>query len=420
MQAKDQTEEKIKKIQNVLCIIILSCCILFGLLSVENQAVDEQTENNPTNEVTGKQDNGENQTNQSNIIPEETNNNNSNTSTNQPKATPIPSNVGGNNRNPINRTVAKSDNANLSDLGITPHDFSGFKYAITSYEITVPEDTESVVVYAKAQDGKAQVAGTGEKKLEKGENKIEVIVTAESGNKKVYTINIIREIQQEEEQQTNEEENQINGLVKLKIGNLSLSPQFTTDIYEYTVKYIGEDTKLNIKAEPTNDNYVVEIVGNENLKEGENIITILVSKENGDNVATYQITVNKSLVDEEAIAREEAQKMEQQKKIILVSVIVGIIILAIIVFAIIKRRKNRRLAEEFEEDYYDEEDYDKQNSMNYEESIEEEYYDDYEEEQIEELPKEELKKRFFDKDKEEYAEQYEEIKKKKHKGKRFK
>ena len=371
-------------------ILILSISILFGLLTVQNEATNETNESN-------------NMT---------TNNTITQTSTN----TEV-------NKNTTSQTAAKSSNANLSDLGITPHDFTGFKYGTTSYKVVVPEDTETVEVYAKTQHAKATVTGTGKKKLEKGENKAEVVVTAEDGTKRTYTIHIIREAQQEEAKEIEGENvnNKVsNGLAELKINNLSLSPTFKTEVYEYKVRYIGEDTKLNIQTKPTSENYVVEVTGNENLKEGENIINVLVSEENGDNVATYQITVNKSLVDEEAIAREEAEKKEKQQKIIIRVAIAVVILIAIILFIVIRHKRNKKLAEEFSGAYYygrdDEEEYEK-----------EEYDDDYEEygeDEIEKMPREKVKEKFLnnytsgvDTD---FKEEYRATRRKKHKGKRFK
>lgn len=385
--------------------MILSISILLGVLTSENYAVNE-VDNTTTQTST-------------------------NTQTNRNTAT--------------NQTTEKSGNANLNDLGIKPYDFTGFKYGTTSYEVVVPEDTEVVEVYAKTQHAKATVTGTGKKNLEKGENKAEVIVTAENGTKKTYTINIIREIRQEEEQEENntaEEANKVEekkGLVELKIDKLNLVPEFKTDVYEYKVKYIGENTILNMEAKPTSENYVVEITGNENLQEGENIITILVSEKNGDNVATYQITVDKSLVDKEAMAREETQKKEEQKKII-IGVAIAVGILLIIVWIIIRKRRNKNFAEEFSGvSFYDndeEEAYEKEiprglrKAKRQQEELDEDEYNDenreeYEENEIEKMPKEKLKEKFLNNytsnDDIDFNEGYRGSKKKgKYKGKRFK
>lgn len=249
-----------------------------------------------------------------------------------------------------NETTSKeSSNANLSNLGIRPNDFSGFTSGTTTYNVTVPEDIESVEVYATAQDSSATVSGTGTKTLEYGANALSVTVTAEDGTTKTYTINVTREgTEQEEEEQPEENTEVKNGLSNITIGDLELTPSFATDVYEYTVKYIGEDTSLDIQAVATDPSYTVEILGNEELKEGENIITILVSDEEGNNVATYQLTVNKSLIDEEALAREEEERQQQeQRKMFMIVGGVVVLILIIIIVIIIKRRRSRTYAEEF-------------------------------------------------------------------------
>lgn len=291
-----------------------------------------------------------------------------------------------------NSEQGKSSNANLSNLGIKPNDFKGFKPETTAYEVAVPENVAQVEVYATTQDKKAKLTGTGKKSLEKGENEVQVEVTAEDGSKKTYTISIIREVKQEsyeddapktnEDSKENTDSEGKEGLAELKIDNLSLSPEFKSNVYEYTVKYIGEDIKLDLQAEPIDESYIVEVIGNDNLQEGENIITILVSEKNGNNVATYQITVNKSLVDEEAIAKEEAEKKEEQQKILIGGIAGGVGVLFIVMIVVIVIRRNRKLEDEFPMDFngglrrYDDFDEDEEN-----------YYDnDAEDEEDDELP----------------------------------
>ena len=238
-------------------------------------------------------------------------------------------------------TATKSSNANLKNLGIKPNDFSGFKASVTSYEVTVPLDVESVEVYATAQDSKATVTGTGTKKLNEGENEFPVVVTAEDGTKKTYTIYVTRK-ETENVEETDGEVSAGKGLAKLEVENATMTPDFQTNIYEYQIQYIGEETSLNLKAEPTDNSYIVEITGNNDLQEGDNIITILVSDKDGDNIATYQITVNKKLVDEEAVAREKAERM---KMLIISGAVLALIVLVIIFF--VRRKRNQNLAEEY-------------------------------------------------------------------------
>ena len=297
-------------------------------------------------------------------------------------------------------TNKKSSNANLSNLGIKPNDFSGFKPTITTYNVTVSEDVEEINVYATAQDSKATVSGTGKKQLESGKNTVSVVVTAEDGTSKTYTININKsENAKNSTKIDNQDESK--GLSELKIEGLTLEPEFSTNTYEYTTKYIGEDTKLNISAVATDSKFVVEVTGNEELKEGENIITILVSDSDGENVATYQVIVNKSLVDEEAVQKEQAEK---KKKIIIASV-VGIIIIILIIAFIIRYRRNRYYEDEedWEEDHNDlfpedniNEGYDEEKT-NYEEDTENDDIDFTEVKgKTEEEEKEALKRKFLE------------------------
>lgn len=148
------------------------------------------------------------------------------------------------------------------------------------------------------------------------------------------------------------------GLSSLKVEELELSPAFDTKTYEYTVKYIGEETKLQIDITPTEAYYNVEIIGNSDLQEGENLITILVSDQDETNVATYQLNVNKSLVDEEEVAKQkEAQKKQELMVKVAGGLSAGIIVLLIIIGIVkaIKHRKERWDEEEYEDDYEDEE-----------------------------------------------------------------
>lgn len=425
-----------KRQKKIVRVMVLSISILFVLLTIQTNAVNTTNQGN----------NNTNQTSSSNTaVNKNTNRNTTNQTANQNTTTKNTNNTN-NTANTTNTTKTKSSNANLSNLGIKPHDFTGFKSGTTSYQAVIPEDTETIEVYAKTQDAKATVTGTGKKTLESGDSKLEVVVTAEDGTKKTYTINITRGEQKED----NENLEESNGLSMLKIKDLNLSPEFKTNIYEYTANYIGENTKLEMETIPTNEDYNVEIIGNEDIQEGENIITVLVSEKNGDNVATYQITLNKSLVDEEAIAREEAEKQAKQQKTIIGIVVAVAILIAIIVWIVVKRR-NKNIAEEFsgvslygknhqedeEEEEFPkalreekaEETSDSQEEKSEEKSDEEEEKSDKkkledEEDEIENMPKEQIKEKFLDNYsnyEEEYeAESKEKKKKEKRKGKRFK
>lgn len=345
------------------------------------------------------------------VISNEENNNETNSNTNGDST--ISNNNNDNNNNNNNNISTKSSNANLSNLGIRPNDFSGFKPGTTTYNVTVPNEVTSIELYATKQDSKATISGTGNKQLQEGVNTFVVTVTAEDETTKKYTVNVTRQATEKKEEdettgeqqpeETNDKQTKLaDGLEELEIEGIDLSPAFKTDVYEYTAKYVGEDTKLNVKTKPTDNYYTVEITGNEDLKEGENVITILVSDPDGNNIATYQILVNKSLVDEEILENEQEEAIKQKEKrnkIIAISASI-VLILIVVIILIIKHIKNRPysgdytvpysgLNEEDDEEQIYEEDNSYQEKQNVEENndFEEEYKSNNKKDDIETLMK---------------------------------
>lgn len=378
-----------KKLNKKLLTVIICTIIMFNFCGILNKYsyAENKTNNNTTNSSNSTK----------------TNTSSSNKTTNSSST---------------NSSNKKSSNANLSNLGIRPNDFSGFKEGTTSYAVTVPSDTDTIEIYATAQNSNAKISGTGSKKLETGKNTFSVVVTAEDGTKKTYTINITKSEGKGENTESIQEQYSGDGLASLEIENLELSPKFDTTVHEYNVKYIGENTKLDIKATTTDPYYTTEITGNEDLKEGENIINVLVSDPDGKNIATYQITVNKSIVDEEALAKEEKQKEKQEKrKIILGAVGISIVIVTIIIFMIIRRKRNRQWENEYTVPF---------SGINDNEDVDN-FNDDIEENTDIGLTKEQARESFLNNynknnyDSDELDNYEEELpKKKKHKGKRFK
>ena len=324
-------------------------------------------------------------------------------------------------------TATKSSNADLSNLGIKPNDFSGFTPSKTTYDVTVPADVTEVEVYATAQSSGAKITGTGKQKLQDGKNELTVTVTAASGATKKYTINVTKETNA---QNSTEENTEAKGLSSLKVGNLELSPKFETNVYEYTAKYDGDDSKIDVKAVTTDPKYVVDITGNSDLKDGENIITILVSDGEENNVATYQVTVSKNVVDENKLQneQEDAKKQEEQRKLVMIGAIVVAVILAIIIYLIIRHKRNNAWAEDYmmpyssdrpddgfvEDDNQENSDVDNED-INNDESVKEDF----------QMSKQEARKMFlsgYDHKEENYESNYERPRVKRHrsKGQRFK
>lgn len=82
-----------------------------------------------------------------------------------------------------------SDDNNLSSLNIEGFDID-FDSSVTEYSLSVPNDTKKVKIGATANDGNASVSGIGDYDVKEGNNEIKIVVTAENGDTKTYTINV--------------------------------------------------------------------------------------------------------------------------------------------------------------------------------------------------------------------------------------
>ena len=216
----------------------------------------------------------------------------------------------------------------LKSLSIEPkeYDFSGFDSETTEYTAEVPNEVEQIEIVATAMDSKAQITGIGIIDLEEGENELKIEVIAVNGDKKTYTLTVTRE---------ESEVKEVLGLTTLSIKGLKLSPSFKVGTYEYTAELKEDITSLDITAKANNEDATVEIVGNENLQNGENTITILIKNKETEEVATYQIIVNKNVVVEEVKEQTSWLKpstwgKEEKIKIAIIIVLIILIICAVI------------------------------------------------------------------------------------------
>lgn len=84
-----------------------------------------------------------------------------------------------------------SSNNYLKSLVVEGYTLSPeFNKETKEYSVEVPNGTEKVNVVADKENGYAKVENTGEIKVTEGLNKIEIKVTAENGNERVYILNV--------------------------------------------------------------------------------------------------------------------------------------------------------------------------------------------------------------------------------------
>ena len=194
-----------------------------------------------------------------------------------------------------------------------------FSNDVTEYTATIKNFTEKEIkVTATAEDSKTTVKVDGNKNIKFGENTITVTAKAEDGTEKKFTIKL-----------TNEQVEAF-GLKTLKINDKAIKG-FAVDKYEYTFDFSDLD-KLDIKAEANEEGAKIEITGNENLKVGKNVITIVVTSKDGKTKATYKITANKTIA--------EKVTTEIDYKYIAVAGVVALATLILIIILIVKYKRD--------------------------------------------------------------------------------
>ena len=203
----------------------------------------------------------------------------------------------------------------------------------TQYTMTVGSNIDKLDIEAIAEDEKAKVEITGNEELKLGDNIIKIAVTAEDGTVRTYMITV-----------TKEETVQF-GLSELSIEGITLTPEFSTGVYEYTANTDNKELKeLNITTKASDEDAKIEIIGNSDFKEGENVITILVSQ--GEETVTYQIKLN--IVDTPVETPQENNNMIYY----IGGAILAVIILVIIIVVVKKRKSGTRDEEDDNFTYY--------------------------------------------------------------------
>lgn len=241
-------------------------------------------------------------------------------------------------------------------------------YTKTDFTVKVANDVTSIKVVPTISNGESYTINGGtsnEVKLEEGTNTVRIKLA--SGNLyKIYirreakeddTPNIIDDPEKDPEVKVGLKSLLIKGVTQEgETIELSYAPEFFSEIYEYQMlldETLSNITKLDVEAVGLQDDFTIEIKGNEELKEGENTITILVKSKDGKTSATYTIVVTKEAKAEEVIApvdnTEETRKpLWNTTQKIVITVFTSIVAILGIIFAVVEYRyqKNHKQGKE--------------------------------------------------------------------------
>lgn len=226
---------------------------------------------------------------------------------------------------------------------------------------TVDSTVENIVVKPTTSNGASYTINGGSSTtvpLKTGTNVITIVVSGGKTYKVRVTRlaqegevqpNIIDETEGQEVEKQEEQENKLT-LTSLKVKNFELDPEFNSDVYSYTINIDMQEKnvdKLDVDAIPSASDATVEIIGNENLVEGENIITILVKSADGTESVVYQIIVNKNDASSEIVSASVLNNIGFLSNLnpfqkMLVMGFAGLVLIIVIVMIIILIRKNKK------------------------------------------------------------------------------
>ena len=259
-------------------------------------------------------------------------------------------------------TDTTTTNSNLNALridveGIVPT----FSKDIYEYDLTIGNEINDIEVLAVSENPNAIVEISGNHNLKQGLNDIIIkVISEDRTSESTYKISVTK---------TENAELANTNLETLAIENVLLNPPFYTNITNYQIEISNDTTNLNILAVPENEQGIVQIIGNENLQEGNNLISVIVTAPNGITTREYNISAYKrnqeeeqkyleeqkgrldkleeaydiemhSDTNEEETNAENNENTDNNKIIYIVLDVIGIIIITGIIYYVYKKNKN--------------------------------------------------------------------------------
>ncbi len=191
------------------------------------------------------------------------------------------------------------------------------------YNIDVLNDVSNIYFDLECSNALCKIDKKNNYDLAEGNNKIEITVTAENGDKKTYIFNINRK-------------NETKKFLKsLSIYGYQMTPQFEENTYEYHVDYDGRFDELDIKYETKEKNTKVTIEGNKDLKNiDNNKIKVKLKASKEENNTTYTILLNRI-------------KNNENTNIIvylLIIIVIAIIVVMVILYFVLRKKKKSKIA----------------------------------------------------------------------------
>lgn len=187
-----------------------------------------------------------------------------------------------------------STNANLKSISIDGGELNPkFDKDTLEYTIELEPDTTEITVNATKEDNTASISGIGKINVSEGSNKIEIVVTAQKGNTKKYTINaIVKELEP----------------IIVEVDNNKYSVVRKIDNLEKTYAYEENTAMINEIEVPAFYSSITgyKLVG---LKDEEGNIKLFIYDENNGSFKYYQsLSLNKIVLSVLSIPEDKIIK----------------------------------------------------------------------------------------------------------------
>lgn len=200
----------------------------------------------------------------------------------------------------VNRKDDRDKNNNLSSLSLSEGNIKFDKNTL-KYTVDLDSSISEITISAAAESKKAQLSGTGTKKLSEGTNTFTITVTAENESVKKYVIVVNRGAASVVTPEKNEthEENETEAKDEKFITTLSINNadiDFNPDVYKYNIKLKPSEKTLDLRYK-TGSGYTATVEGNENLKDG-SVVKIIV--EGKGRTIEYIFNIKEEVIEEES------------------------------------------------------------------------------------------------------------------------
>lgn len=223
----------------------------------------------------------------------------------------------------------------VNQEGLTPT----FSSSQNTYSLFIKDSIDKINISAVPSDESCVVEIIGNDNLKLGDNIISINVTDKERNVNQYKIIVTR---------TSNVEESDSYLQNIIVENMGLSPSFSSQIFEYDLGTIPNKIEsLAIFAAANQEFADVSITGNDNLKDGENIITIKVVSNDKLTLKEYKLKViresKEDSISDVVETESDINSLNSRSfKVLKIFTAIILTLLIIIIVLIVKLKKRKK------------------------------------------------------------------------------